>query len=307
MRINGKALLQIIFILTLAVLLASGCTKKDVPQKTIQSGGVDQPSDAQINDSSRYLKAVFDETDCESDIVYRETEDFQGEMVELVLDVYQPQGDTAVNRPAIVFLHAGGLIMGSKDVDGIEKWLAEDFALRGYVTTVINYRLRHYPLTDFQGAFADATEDAAAAVDWLVINSEKYGVDENNIALVGYSAGAGMATILAYNDEQNISWNKESIKGVVSISGGCGLCDPAMGDPPCLLIHGTEDHVAAPYSNSVTLLETLHDAGIDAELYSLEGVDHDVYPYHIEILDKITDFFYQVMISPADASKPSEK
>lgn len=281
----------------IAVSTTSGCAAApaDKPQASTPE------ADFAVSDPSRYQKAIFEEADCIKDIVYRQAEDYQGGTVDLALDVFQPHGDTATNRPVIVLLHSGGFVMGTKDVDGIERWLAEDFALRGYVSVIIDYRLRKYPVTDYAAAVADAAEDAAAAVDWVAANGDAYGADPDTIALIGYSAGAYIASYLAYNGEEQISWSKESVACVVSISGGYELCNPSGGDPAGLLIHGTMDTVTCPYNNSVILLEMLQNAGVQAELYPLEGADHDVYPYHTEILERTAEFLYENMISHTPA------
>lgn len=290
----AKASCRFILILTLVMTLAAGCAKTE--QTTLQSGAGNQEEGGVITDASRYLEPICKKADCESDVVYKKAEDQAGEMVELLLDVYQPHGDTETNRPALVILHAGGFIMGAKDA-GIEPVLARDLAKKGYVTVPINYRLSENPITDWEVTLADATEDAAAAVDWLVKNSVKYGVDKDNIAILGYSAGGFLAVHLVYNNEKNILWNKECIVGVLSLSGGYAevLCAADKNNPPCLCIHGTEDDTVA-HAQSERLVEVLTDLGVEAQMYSVEGAGHDLYKAYSEVLDQITDFLYEVMV-----------
>jgi carboxylesterase type B len=101
----------------IAVLLVAGCAAPAAVSTPLVPEG-------------RYQETVFESAACESDIVYREATDQNGETVQLLLDVYQPEGDTATDRPAIVILHAGSFIMGSKDA-GLEPVLAKGLAKEG--------------------------------------------------------------------------------------------------------------------------------------------------------------------------------
>jgi len=224
-----------------------------------------------VNTPSRYIEPIFNKVDIEKDILYREAVNIHGNMEKLFLDVYQPNGDTEDIRPAI------------------------DFAKKGYVTISINYRLRNNPIKNWVGTFVDSTDDAAAAVDWLVKNSKKYRVDIHNIAIGGHSAGALISTILTYKDGKNAVWNKDSIIGVINLSGGgVGLGTPDKSDPPCLSIHGKRDTILA-YSESVNLTEKLGEIGIKASLHTLERADHNLSLFYPKVLDTITEFLYKII------------
>ena len=58
----------------------------------------------------------------------------------LEMDVYQPIGDTASNRPLIIFAHGGAYVGGDKNNPTMIT-LCQSFAKRGYVTASIRYRL----------------------------------------------------------------------------------------------------------------------------------------------------------------------
>ena len=56
------------------------------------------------------------------------------------MDIYFPIGDTATNRPVIIYIHGGSFYSGDKSMtDCID--FCTSFAKRGYVTASINYRL----------------------------------------------------------------------------------------------------------------------------------------------------------------------
>src|SRR6266567_824486 len=60
--------------------------------------------------------------------------------VKITRDLYQPKGDTATKRPVVIFAHGGGFTGGDKS-SGPSATLAKEFALKGYLTASINYRL----------------------------------------------------------------------------------------------------------------------------------------------------------------------
>lgn len=111
---------------------------------------------------------------------------------ELKLDVWGAPGDGAggpQRRPAVVLVHGGGWHGGSRSqTPQWDTWFAE----RGYVTFDIDYRLAPPP------RWQDATGDVKCAVGWVKRNADRYNVDPERIALVGYSAGGHLALLAAY-------------------------------------------------------------------------------------------------------------
>ena len=87
---------------------------------------------------TRYLDEVFTEIETTKDIVYGGAVGHDGQWQKLRLDVHEPKDDTVAIRPAVVWVHGGYFIRGSKEGYRNE-WL--QFARAGYVTVAINYRL----------------------------------------------------------------------------------------------------------------------------------------------------------------------
>jgi len=92
-------------------------------------------------------------------------------------------------RPAVLYIHGGGYILGSAwaEVLGAQR-LCTDLDC---VVVMPEYRLA--PETRFPGSL----EDNYAALQWIYTNADSLGVDRNRIALVGGSAGGGHAAALA--------------------------------------------------------------------------------------------------------------
>jgi acetyl esterase/lipase len=96
---------------------------------------------------------------------------------------------TDERRPAIVHIHGGGLILGRvQDMTAFCQRLSEELDC---VIVNVDYRLS--PETRFPGP----VEDNYAALHWLSRNADALGVDASRIAVMGESAGGGLAAMLA--------------------------------------------------------------------------------------------------------------
>ncbi len=107
--------------------------------------------------------------------------------------VYRPT-DVSGARPALLWLHGGGFIMGTPEQD--EQGCIDLCRELGLVVAAVDYRLSP------EHPFPAPMDDAYAALEWLYDNSELLGVDPAKIAVGGNSAGAGMAaglTLLAHD------------------------------------------------------------------------------------------------------------
>ncbi len=104
----------------------------------------------------------------------------------LKLDVYRPEAPGAL-RPALVYLHGGGWLLGDKRNQGLP--LCHHLARLGWVCFNANYRLS-------PGAtWPDHLVDAKAAVAWARAHAAEHGADPGFIAVAGGSAGAHIASM----------------------------------------------------------------------------------------------------------------
>jgi len=126
------------------------------------------------------------------------------------LDIYVPDG--ARNTPVIFSIHGGALEAGDRSE---ERFVGERFAGAGYVTVVISYRLSP------DVSHPAHIQDVAAAFAWVTRNIARNGGDPNRILVIGHSAGAYLAMLLA-TDPRWLAAHKLSprdIAGVAPISG----------------------------------------------------------------------------------------
>jgi acetyl esterase/lipase len=194
------------------------------------------------------------------------------------LDVCRPKAATAA--PVVVFFYGGGWRSGSK---ATYRYVAKALARRGYVAVVPDYRI--YP----EVLYPDFLDDGARAVRWAKDNAQKFGGDPKKLFLMGHSAGAHIAAMLAVD----ASWLEKvglapgrDISGLIGVSGPYdflplrdktlavifgGANRPetqpinhvAPGAPPALLLTGGKDDVVDA-GNSTRLAERLRAAGNDA-------------------------------------------
>lgn len=101
-----------------------------------------------------------------------------------LLDVYLPK-NASHSLPTIVSIHGGGYFYGDKE---LYSHYGMNLAQRGFGVVNFNYRLapeHHFPAP---------LEDTNQVFHWLWRHGADYGLDLNNVFLVGDSAGAQLAS-----------------------------------------------------------------------------------------------------------------
>jgi arylformamidase len=129
------------------------------------------------------------------------------------LDIYAPAN--AKNAPVMIMIHGGGWRTGDKANRGVNANKVPFFSENGFIYISINYRLS--PQIQHPGHI----EDVAEAVAWIHDNIGKYGGDKNRIFVMGHSAGAQLAALVAV-DQRRLQKHKQDlsiIKGVILLDG----------------------------------------------------------------------------------------
>jgi acetyl esterase/lipase len=204
--------------------------------------------------------------------------------------VFQPKSEHNTNRhPAIALFHGGGWDMGEPEWTF---WLARHFSSLGMVPVAVQYRLSdQLSITPLE-----AMADARAAIRWIRSNATKLGVDPNQIAAYGWSAGAHLAASAAIFDDTTQS-NKVSCvpNALVLVSPAVFLeIDPcperllcARADvssispathvrsnlPPTLLLEGRHDTIV-PLMGVYLFYDRMRNAGNRCDLEIFERVGH---------------------------------
>jgi LPXTG-motif cell wall-anchored protein len=267
--------------------------------------------------AKRYIDPVFDEVEVTHDVVYRDTVDAHGNPVRLTLDVYEPAGDTASQRPAVAWMHGGWFTDGDK-ADMAD--YAEAFARRGYVAVSLEYRMRPElhccPTRDAIGvteALVDGREDAMAGLEWLHEHAGEYRIDPRAITVGGDGAGAANAFGLAFTAappdhgggghamlQQHGAPHEGDgpmLAAALPIS-GVSLDRPAEGSPPVLAFHGTEDSVAPLHLTEANCARA-EAVGSHCEAVAYEGAWDDIaFTRQRDIISRSVDFLAEVVLGP---------
>ena len=132
-----------------------------------------------------------------------------GEHPRQVLDVVT--SDVCNSSPVVLFFHGGSWRWGQKDY---HREIGKQFAKRGVLFATANYRL--YPEVRFP-AFP---QDVAQAVAWVRENAVTFGGDGKNLFLMGHSAGAHSASLVALDPSYLAVWkgSPDWIRGVIAMS-----------------------------------------------------------------------------------------
>ena len=141
-----------------------------------------------------------------------------------LLDIYLP-ADAKEKLPLVIFIHGGGWLVNDKYADiGYMKKTVAEIVSSGFALASIDYRF------STQASFPAQIQDCNRAVSFLYDNADKYGFDKNRFALMGFSAGGHLASLLGLSKNNNIEkffmpgTNKSfSIKAVVDFYGPAEL------------------------------------------------------------------------------------
>lgn len=125
------------------------------------------------------------------------------------IDLYHPEG-AAGSAPLVVFIHGGGWSFGNHKTTVQAK--PQHFTAAGYVFASTGYRLLPDAPVETQAA------DIGAALQALRTEARANGFDANSIVLMGHSAGAHLAALVA-TDPQYAGDAFGAIKGVVLLDG----------------------------------------------------------------------------------------
>ncbi|MDF2383287.1 alpha/beta hydrolase [Nostoc ellipsosporum NOK] len=148
------------------------------------------------------------------------------------LDFYKGAGDAA---PLVVFVHGGGWQRGDKgNATGAAK--IAHFTGRGFAFASVDYRLVPGATVEQQA------QDVADSLAYLVQHARALGVDSGKIVVMGHSAGAHLAALVATDPAylRKAGWGVDKLAGVVLLDGAAYDVPAQMADGPRIM-GGTYD------------------------------------------------------------------
>ena len=237
------------------------------------------------------------------------------------LDVYMPsqaQADKTIaagGAPMVVFFYGGNWSSGKR---ADYRFVGEALAVRGVVVVVADYRLSpevRYPVF---------LQDSALAMRWAFDNAQKYGADPSRIFVMGHSAGAYNAAMLALDRR----WLGGVGSSPAMLAGWIGLAGPydflPIGDrktqvafewpdtpadsqalfhassmsPPALLLAPVNDSLVNTQRSTVGMTQRLRGSGVQVESELYDTVSHitivatmaSVFRGRAPVLERITAF-----------------
>jgi acetyl esterase/lipase len=211
-----------------------------------------------------------------------------GDLPRQKLDIYRPAH--AGPAPVVVFFYGGAWNSGNK---GMYPFVAATLARQGNVVVVPDYRL--YPEVRFP-AFL---QDCAQAVAWTQKHLQQIGGDPDRVFLMGHSAGAYNAVMLALDPAYlaHAGTSRRSLAGVIGLAGPYDFLPitgkdvravfSTVGDgpesqpvtyadgaaPPLLLLAGSDDRTVYP-RNTLSLAAKVRAKGGQVQDRIFPGVGH---------------------------------
>ena len=240
------------------------------------------------------------------------------------VDVYMPSqqlADMALavgGAPAVVFFYGGSWSSGDR---ADYRFVGEALAAQGILTMVADYRLSpevRYPVF---------LQDSALVTRWAFANAQKYGADPSRIFVMGHSAGAYNAAMLALDKR----WLGAVGLSPAKLAGWIGLAGPydflPIGDrktqvafewpntpadsqalfhasnqsPPALLLAPEQDSLVNTQRSTVGMAQRLKSSGVRVESELFDTVNHvtilatmaSVLRSRAPVLERVTAFVKQ--------------
>lgn len=202
------------------------------------------------------------------------------------LDLYLPAGGST-GRPVVVFFY-GGNWQGGERRDYV--FVGEALASRGFVVAIPDYRV--HP----EAGYVDFLRDGAAATRWVRAHIAGHGGDPDRVFVMGHSAGAYIAAMLALDDRW-LGAERRKLRGLIGLAGPYDFLPLTGADyraifapdqdsrstqpieyadassPPTFVASGLDDSTVLP-ANSRRLAAKLRAAGVRVEETYYEGTGH---------------------------------
>lgn len=255
----------------------------------------------------------------------------------LAMDISEPSTQASRPAPMVIYIHGGETLLGTRiledgTLDGVYfDQLRTDLLNRGFIVGSIDYGL--VPLSHV----SDQVKAAKCAVRFLRAHADLLGIDPQHIGVYGPSQGGYISAMLGttgpdagYDVGQYLNQSSR-VQAVVDMWGPTDLANfsgspwwasllagggtqtqlrvasptshVAHGDPPFLIMHGTDDWFIAPH-HSQDLAKLLHTAGVPVTLVMIQHDGHGLdmptsgqieQPSPATLIHMITDFFTRTL------------
>ena len=188
-------------------------------------------------------------------------------------------------KGAVLICPGGAFQYRSDQPEGVD--VAEALSALGYQNFVVDYRLR--PYTQQEGAL-----DLARAVRFVRFHAEEYGIDPQDIAVMGFSAGGILSGEMLLNFDGDVlptalapDYQPDELDSVSADAAACGMIYSFYGRlsvgttdvdllrsgdlPPTFYCYGTRDPF---YQQFLANADAAEQAGVLVERLQLDNMPH---------------------------------
>ena len=188
-------------------------------------------------------------------------------------------------KGAVLICPGGAFQFRSDRPEGTD--VAEALSALGYQSFVVDYRLR--PYTQQEGAL-----DLARAVRFVGAHAQEYGIDENDIAVMGFSAGGILSGEMLLHFDGSVNgtaldsgYVPDRLDEISADAATCGMIYSFYGRlsvgttdvellrsgdlPPTFYCYGTRDPF---YRQFLANADAAEEAGVAVERLQLDGMPH---------------------------------
>ncbi len=188
-------------------------------------------------------------------------------------------------KGAVLICPGGAFQFRSDQPEGVD--VAEALSRLGYQSFVVDYRLR--PYTQQEGAL-----DLARAVRFVRAHADEYGIDQADIAVMGFSAGGILSGEMLLNFDGAVNgtaldsdYRPDALDAVSADAAACGMIYSFYGRlsvgttdvellrggnlPPTFYCYGTRDPF---YNQFLANADAAEEAGVAVERLELEDMPH---------------------------------
>lgn len=257
------------FFWLLPIFLYLGCSNTSHQESIVSNNTNYSPNCT----SGRFEKDIFPELKVHQNIVYGRNITMQKKLIDLEMDIFEPEEDTLPLRPLVIWAHGGYFCFGDKS--NFHN-LCEFVSHKGWVSASIDYRKwqkRQMPSqTEYMETAIRATHDMHAAIRFFkadAVGKNKYRIDTNKIFVGGYSAGGIMAAQVAYLDlMEEVPTN---VRNILKRNGG-------------LQGNSGHPHHTSNIAGSIVIAGAVYDKnmitkGTHPPFLGIQGTQDEVVPY----------------------------
>ena len=144
---------------------------------------------------------------------------------ELELDLYRPTKNVFNTSPVVFFIHGGAWIRGTKAAINFNRFNGAVNTLRenGYTIICLDYS----PAGKSKSVFPECILDVYEAIEWTKQNASLYDLDTTNLGILGESAGAHIAMMIAFSETtlQPEKYKKTKFNYLIDVYGPNDLTD----------------------------------------------------------------------------------